>query len=74
MIELMSEIKNVDFFKQQGIAGRDLLDVCEFLTYEHFEFGNTFINFEEPKDSLYIVLDGKVNFVVDMGRYFLKEP
>ena len=73
-MELMSEIKNIEFFKQYGIAGRDLLDVCEFLTYEYIDFGKTFVDFGEEKDSLYIVLDGKVNFVVDMGRHFLQDP
>jgi len=32
--ELMGFVKNVDFFKEYSIVGRDLLDVCEYLTYE----------------------------------------
>jgi len=34
LLELSLWIKNVKFFKEYGIIGRDLLDVCEFLTYD----------------------------------------
>ena len=42
----MALIKGQSFFKKLGIAGRDLLDVCEYLTYEFREEGAQIIDFD----------------------------
>ena len=71
LIELMAWIKNVPFFKHYGIIGRDLLEVCEFLTYEHKSYGGTLIEFGESSDSMYIVLDGTVDFTVNLMKHHI---
>lgn len=50
-------MKNINFFKEQGIVGRDLLDVCELLTYEKAMPG-TIIDYNDSKTNMYIILDG----------------
>lgn len=36
---ILSFVKNVDFFKEHNIVGKDLTDLCELLTYEKVEAG-----------------------------------
>jgi len=43
-----------------------LQDACEYLTYEKIEAGVKFINQGDAPDSLYIVMDGVVNFYADL--------
>lgn len=61
-------IKDMPFFKNLGITGRDLLDVCEYLTYEQAEEGDKIIEFGTNTDEMYFVLDGTVDFFVDLKQ------
>ena len=64
-------ISKEDFFKEQNISGRDLLDVCEYLTFEKCQQNTTLVNYGDQPDCLYIVMDGKVNFFIDLKQYHL---
>ena len=56
------------FFKNLGIVGRDLLDVCEYLTYETAEEGDKIIEYGKNTDEMYFILDGQVDFFVDLKQ------
>ena len=47
LFELMHLIKGIEFFKQEGITGRDLLDVCEFVTYAFKDDGEEVVEFDD---------------------------
>ena len=47
LLELQSLVKNVKFFDDLEIQGRDLLDVCELLYYERKGKGSTIVSFDE---------------------------
>ena len=49
-----------------------MLDVCEFITYEHRKEGEHIIDYEEDGDSMYIILDGQVDFFVDVKKYDIR--
>jgi hypothetical protein len=66
---ILPKIKNVAFFKDQNIIGKDLLDVCELLTYEFFPEGKNIYCNETPNDTMYIIIDGKVDFTNNMEKY-----
>ena len=68
--ELMAWVKNVPFFKSQGITGRDLADICEFLTYEHVSYSEL-LKYGENYDNLYIVMDGNVDLTVNLMKHNL---
>ena len=59
-------LKNVTYFKEQNVQSKDLSDVCELLTYQFLRKGERIYSFDEPKDSMYIVIDGSVSFDLDM--------
>ena len=73
LFELLSIIKNIDFFAEKGIVGRDLLDVCECLTYEHKEFGEKIIEPGDSPDTMYILLDGQANIYIDMRKVNIRD-
>jgi len=63
----------VEFFKEQGICGqREMLDVGELVTYERKNAGDCIINFGDNQDKMYIILDGKVDFKIDLYKSYLK--
>jgi CRP-like cAMP-binding protein len=64
---LLPYVKEVSFFKDQEVQNKDYVDVCELLTYEHRKEGEVLYTFGEPKDCMYIVIDGRVDFTVHMG-------
>ena len=66
MSYILPKIKNVAFFKDQNITGKDLLDVCELLTYEFHGEGSTIYQNGDPNDKMYIIIDGNVDFLNNM--------
>jgi hypothetical protein len=42
---ILGHVKSIDFFKEQNIVGKDLNDLCELLTYQKFEAGETVYEF-----------------------------
>ena len=65
LLEISKEIKDLKFFKQQNIHGKDLFEVCEYMTYLYFEKGDSLVDYGECHDQMYIVIDGQVDIVVD---------
>ena len=63
---LLPYVKEVSFFKEQEVQNKDYLDVCELLTYEYREAGEVLYSFGEPKDCMYIVIDGTVDCTIHM--------
>ena len=64
-------MKNVQFFKDKNILGKDLQGVCELLQYEEYENGHKLYDYHDYDDRLFIVLDGRVEFSVDMKTQVL---
>jgi hypothetical protein len=50
-----------------------LLDVCEFITYEHKKEGEHIVKYEDEGDSMYIILDGQIDFFVDVKKYDIRK-
>jgi hypothetical protein len=42
--------------------------LCELLTYEKFEIGQPVYKFKEPNDKMYIIIEGKVDFQLNMKK------
>lgn len=58
-------INQLDFFVDMGIAGNDLLDLVELMTYTFFKKDEIIISTHGPQEFMYFVLDGAVSFKVD---------
>ena len=62
----MSYLKDIKMFKDQNIVGKDLLEVCEMLTYEKRYQDETIVDFGRCYDQMWIVLDGNVEFKINI--------
>jgi CRP-like cAMP-binding protein len=67
----MPKVKNIEFFKQQEVESRNLHDVCEWLSYRYCKEGEVIYHFGDLGDSMYIILDGEVNFTLNMAHHLL---
>lgn len=61
-------MRNVDFFLEKNITGKDLYDLCEFLGYEHYNAGEIVFKHGQPNDKMYIIIDGNVDFSINMKK------
>lgn len=43
-----------------------MIDVCELLTYERREFCDKLVEVGDTGDSMYIILDGHIDFTIDL--------
>ena len=64
--ELMNYLKDIKMFKDQNIVGKDLLEVCEMLTYEKRYTDENVVDFGKCYDQMWIVLDGKIEFKINI--------
>lgn len=65
IITLFPLVRDLQFFSQNRIQGKDLNDVCELLTYEYHPKGSMLSDINESGDRLSIILEGKVEFSID---------
>lgn len=42
--------------------------MCEYLTYRFYEEGDQILDYGDCPDMMYIIMDGTVDFVVDLER------
>ena len=63
----------MDFFQKKSILGKDLYDLCELITYETYEEGEIIYKFKEQTDTLYIIIDGMIDFSLDMKHDILND-
>ena len=45
-----------------------MMEICEQITYQFFEQGETILNFNQHCEEMYIILDGAVDFTVDTAK------
>lgn len=64
-------IKKVEWFEENKIAGADLIDLSALVTYEHYSPGEAIFKFGQPNDKMYIIIDGQVDFCLDMKKHDL---
>ena len=43
-------------------------DACELVTHEHHKKGDVLYNLNDENDKMYIVIDGRVDFSLDMEK------
>ena len=41
--------------------------MCEWIGYKFFKEGEVIYHFGDPSDRMYIILDGEVNFTLNVG-------
>eukprot|EP00347_Sterkiella_histriomuscorum_P020456 403337736 len=68
LMSLMPLVKEQKLFQLQKIQGKDLSDVCEFMTYEFYPMGSLISNYNDNGESLYIIIDGQVDIKIDINR------
>ena len=65
---VMPYLRHCAFFKEMSIQGKDLQDVCELVTHEQYPKGKLY-DIGDGGDKMYIVLDGLVEFSIDMEKH-----
>ena len=65
-------LKDIAFFKQQQIEGKDLQELSELFSYRFADCGESLFRFGEKCEELYILIEGVVEFSVDPLQHPLK--
>jgi hypothetical protein len=47
--------------------------VCEWIGYRFFKEGEVIYQFGQSKNSMYVILDGEVNFTLNVGSNIISE-
>ena len=47
--------------------------MCEWIGYKFFKEGEVIYHFGDPSDRMYIILDGEVNFTLNVGSHNITE-
>jgi signal-transduction protein with cAMP-binding, CBS, and nucleotidyltransferase domain len=63
--EIANHIKDLSFFKEQGIEGVDMHEMCGNMSYQFYEKDDVIYNFNQDGENMYIILDGEVGFSIN---------